>query len=279
MIFQKIIKLEYEFPEKFFPKAKDLVQRLLVRIFVSITYHHFQARSLFSFWFQSLDPRKRLGCEEMGGFNPLKGHMFFETISWENLPVQIPPKLTPYLPAMAEDDEDYYGNVSSIYHTYYAQCCEKLHTNSVWIVVFGCCLLWFLFCWFCFLVFFLVVSLLCFYFISFVSFGCFLLCSLVYYFVSLFCVFFLLCSLFCYFCFFVLIGCFLLGIFFGYFVSLFCFVWLFFIALGFYFVSLRLFCVFLCVFFNSLKHNVLRNQNWGSTLQLTFHVFFMSGLN
>ncbi|XP_051572245.1 3-phosphoinositide-dependent protein kinase 1-like isoform X1 [Myxocyprinus asiaticus] len=88
LIFQKIIKLEYEFPEKFFPKAKDLVERLL-----------------------SLDPTKRLGCEEMGGFNPLKGHMFFETISWENLPVQTPPKLTPYLPAMAEDDEDFYGNV------------------------------------------------------------------------------------------------------------------------------------------------------------------------
>ena len=30
LIFQKITKLEYEFPEKFFPKAKDLVQRLLV---------------------------------------------------------------------------------------------------------------------------------------------------------------------------------------------------------------------------------------------------------
>uniref|UniRef100_A0A8C1MT06 3-phosphoinositide-dependent protein kinase 1 n=1 Tax=Cyprinus carpio TaxID=7962 RepID=A0A8C1MT06_CYPCA len=91
LIFQKIIKLEYEFPEKFFTKAKDLVQRLL-----------------------SLDPRKRLGCEEMGGFNPLKGHMFFETISWENLPVQTPPKLTPYLPAMAEDDEDYYGNYEDL---------------------------------------------------------------------------------------------------------------------------------------------------------------------
>ncbi|XP_016324236.1 3-phosphoinositide-dependent protein kinase 1-like isoform X2 [Sinocyclocheilus anshuiensis] len=91
LIFQKIIKLEYEFPEKFFPKAKDLVQRLL-----------------------SLDPRKRLGCEEMGGFNPLKCHMFFETISWENLLVQTPPKLTPYLPAMAEDDEDYYGNYEDL---------------------------------------------------------------------------------------------------------------------------------------------------------------------
>lgn len=30
LIFQKIIKLEYEFPEKFFPKAKDLVEQLLV---------------------------------------------------------------------------------------------------------------------------------------------------------------------------------------------------------------------------------------------------------
>ncbi|RXM32503.1 3-phosphoinositide-dependent protein kinase 1 [Acipenser ruthenus] len=29
LIFQKIIKLEYEFPEKFFPKAKDLVEQLL----------------------------------------------------------------------------------------------------------------------------------------------------------------------------------------------------------------------------------------------------------
>ncbi|XP_043350115.1 3-phosphoinositide-dependent protein kinase 1 isoform X8 [Dermochelys coriacea] len=29
LIFQKIIKLEYDFPEKFFPKAKDLVEKLL----------------------------------------------------------------------------------------------------------------------------------------------------------------------------------------------------------------------------------------------------------
>ena len=36
LIFQKIIKLEYEFPEKFFPKAKDLVKQLLVGyVFIS----------------------------------------------------------------------------------------------------------------------------------------------------------------------------------------------------------------------------------------------------
>ncbi|XP_071393184.1 3-phosphoinositide-dependent protein kinase 1 isoform X2 [Centroberyx affinis] len=91
LIFQKIIKLEYEFPEKFFPKAKDLVKQLL-----------------------SLDPSKRIGCEEMGGYDPLRQHPFFETISWSDLHLQTPPKLTPYLPAMSEDDEDCYGNYDDL---------------------------------------------------------------------------------------------------------------------------------------------------------------------
>uniref|UniRef100_A0A8C5QWK7 3-phosphoinositide-dependent protein kinase 1 n=1 Tax=Leptobrachium leishanense TaxID=445787 RepID=A0A8C5QWK7_9ANUR len=91
LIFQKIIKLEYDFPEKFFPKAKDLVEKLLV-----------------------LDPTKRLGCEEMGGFGPFKAHSFFEGITWEDLHLQTPPKLTAYLPAMSEDDEDCYGNYDDL---------------------------------------------------------------------------------------------------------------------------------------------------------------------
>ncbi|KAJ0015850.1 hypothetical protein NQD34_014140 [Periophthalmus magnuspinnatus] len=91
LIFQKIIKLEYEFPEKFFPKAKDLVEKLL-----------------------SLDPSKRLGCEEIGGYDPLRQHPFFDTISWSDLHLQTPPKLTPYLPAMSEDDEDCYGNYDDL---------------------------------------------------------------------------------------------------------------------------------------------------------------------
>lgn len=66
----------------------------------------------FFLLFQCPDPTKRLGCEEMGGYNPLRAHAFFESISWENLHLQTPPKLTPYLPAMAEDEEEYYGNVS-----------------------------------------------------------------------------------------------------------------------------------------------------------------------
>lgn len=47
----------------------------------------------------------------MGGYDPLKQHPFFDTISWSDLHLQTPPKLTPYLPAMSEDDEDCYGNV------------------------------------------------------------------------------------------------------------------------------------------------------------------------
>ncbi|KAM9305193.1 3-phosphoinositide-dependent protein kinase 1 [Gastrophryne carolinensis] len=91
LIFQKIIKLEYDFPEKFFPRAKDLVEKLLV-----------------------LDPTKRLGCEEFGGFGPLKAQPFFDGITWQDLHLQTPPKLTAYLPAMAEDDEDFYGNYDDL---------------------------------------------------------------------------------------------------------------------------------------------------------------------
>lgn len=91
LIFQKIIKLEYDFPEKFFPRAKDLVEKLLV-----------------------LDPSKRLGCEDFGGFGPLKAHSFFDGITWQDLHLQTPPKLTAYLPAMAEDDEEFYGNYDDL---------------------------------------------------------------------------------------------------------------------------------------------------------------------
>ena len=66
---------------------------------------------LHLFFPQSLDPSKRIGCEEMGGYDPLRRHPFFDIISWSDLHLQTPPKLTPYLPAMSEDDEDCYGNV------------------------------------------------------------------------------------------------------------------------------------------------------------------------
>lgn len=58
----------------------------------------------------------------MGGYDPLKQHPFFDTISWSDLHLQTPPKLTPYLPAMSEDDEDCYGNVSSSRLLWFLRC-------------------------------------------------------------------------------------------------------------------------------------------------------------
>lgn len=61
-IFKKIIALEYEFPSGFPEVPKGLVQSLLV-----------------------LDPTKRLGCDECGGFSSLKSHEFYEGISANTL--------------------------------------------------------------------------------------------------------------------------------------------------------------------------------------------------
>lgn len=63
----------------------------------------------------------------MGGYEPLKSHPFFESISWDDLHLQTPPKLTPYLPAMSEDDEDCYGNVNT--HTVTTKMFNNLHTG------------------------------------------------------------------------------------------------------------------------------------------------------
>ncbi|KAL4239246.1 3-phosphoinositide dependent protein kinase-1 [Mactra antiquata] len=81
-IFQKITKLEYEFPEGFNSLARDLVQKLLV-----------------------LDPDKRLGSDEMGGFDALKSHDFFTGIDWDHLEETKPPELVPYLPATASNPQ------------------------------------------------------------------------------------------------------------------------------------------------------------------------------
>ncbi|XP_064600441.1 3-phosphoinositide-dependent protein kinase 1-like [Liolophura sinensis] len=75
-IFQKITKLEYEFPEGFGDTARDLVEKLLV-----------------------LEPSERLGCEEKGGMKILKNHEFYKGIQWDTLHEQKPPELTPYLPS------------------------------------------------------------------------------------------------------------------------------------------------------------------------------------
>ncbi len=84
MIFQKIIKLEFDFPEGFPERAKDLVSRLLV-----------------------LDPLKRIGCEDCGGFAELKAHPFFEGTKWDNLCNETPPALKP---CMVVDGEEIHSD-------------------------------------------------------------------------------------------------------------------------------------------------------------------------
>ncbi|GFO33213.1 3-phosphoinositide-dependent protein kinase 1 [Plakobranchus ocellatus] len=80
--FQKIVRLEYSFPEGFNKDAKDLVSQLLV-----------------------LDPEDRLGMPKTGGMSALKAHRFYAGLDWADLPNTTPPKLMPYLPATSHNPE------------------------------------------------------------------------------------------------------------------------------------------------------------------------------
>jgi len=56
--------------------------------------------------YQVLDPTQRLGCQEMGGYDTLRSHIFLSGIDWETLHLQKPPELLPYLPANSENSEN-----------------------------------------------------------------------------------------------------------------------------------------------------------------------------
>lgn len=74
LTFQKIVKLDYQFPEGFPQIARDLVKKLLV-----------------------LDPKARLPIEG------IKAHPFFSGIEWgKGLWKQKPPKLRPYRPGVRD---------------------------------------------------------------------------------------------------------------------------------------------------------------------------------
>ncbi len=51
-----------------------------------------------------LDATKRLGCDQQGGYGPLKEHVFFKEIDWLTIPEQTPPKLLPYLPSTSKGE-------------------------------------------------------------------------------------------------------------------------------------------------------------------------------
>ncbi|XP_063828131.1 3-phosphoinositide-dependent protein kinase 1 isoform X2 [Ostrinia nubilalis] len=83
LTFQKILKLDYEFPEGFPADAKDLVEKLLV-----------------------LDHTKRIGANDKGDiYESIRNHPFFSGIDWENIWEQTPPTISPYLPGGSFEEE------------------------------------------------------------------------------------------------------------------------------------------------------------------------------
>lgn len=86
LIFQKIMKLDYYFPEDFDEDAQDFVNRLLV-----------------------LDPDVRFGGK--GRYDELKAHAFFKGVNWETLDTQTSPlvaiaKTFPVTESDSDDDDD-----------------------------------------------------------------------------------------------------------------------------------------------------------------------------
>uniref|UniRef100_V5HPR9 3-phosphoinositide-dependent protein kinase 1 n=1 Tax=Ixodes ricinus TaxID=34613 RepID=V5HPR9_IXORI len=82
LTFQKIIKLDYEFPDGFHPVIRDLVENLLV-----------------------LNPSERLGSAARGGYAQLRQHEFFSEVQWGRLPETDPPKMLPFLPGTSSNEE------------------------------------------------------------------------------------------------------------------------------------------------------------------------------
>ncbi|XP_076170766.1 phosphoinositide-dependent kinase 1 isoform X2 [Ptiloglossa arizonensis] len=84
MIFQKILKLEYEIPDGFCELARSLVRNLLV-----------------------LEPTERLGAQDEhgAGYPSIRAHPFFEGVDFETLHEQTPPPIYPYLPGTSEHEE------------------------------------------------------------------------------------------------------------------------------------------------------------------------------
>lgn len=84
MIFQKILKLDYEIPDGFCELARSLVSQLLV-----------------------LEPTERLGAQDEhgAGYPSIRAHPFFEGVDFETLHEQTPPPIYPYLPGTSEHEE------------------------------------------------------------------------------------------------------------------------------------------------------------------------------
>nr|XP_018910691.1 PREDICTED: 3-phosphoinositide-dependent protein kinase 1 isoform X2 [Bemisia tabaci] len=82
IIFQKILKLEYEFPQGFCSSARDLVEKLLV-----------------------IESTKRLGATDSNNYTSVRSHPFFDGVDFDNLHLATPPPIYPYLPGVSEEED------------------------------------------------------------------------------------------------------------------------------------------------------------------------------
>lgn len=82
MLFKKILRLDYVYPDGFNADAKDLVQKLLVLI-----------------------PNERLGAKDAKRYTSIRSHKFYEGLDFNTLHTTIPPPIYPYLPGNSESQE------------------------------------------------------------------------------------------------------------------------------------------------------------------------------
>lgn len=88
LIFQKILKLDLQFPDGFDSGAADLVAKLL-----------------------QIDPLDRLGATDASGcYTSIRAHPFFAGIEWQGLRRQQPPPIHPYLPGVESGSDEEDGN-------------------------------------------------------------------------------------------------------------------------------------------------------------------------
>lgn len=82
MLFKKILRLDYVYPDGFNADAKDLVQKLLVLI-----------------------PNERLGAKDTKRYTSIRSHKFYEGLDFNTLHTTNPPPIYPYLPGNSESQE------------------------------------------------------------------------------------------------------------------------------------------------------------------------------
>lgn len=83
LIFQKVLKLDMNFPEGFDEHAKDLVTKLI-----------------------QLEPNHRLGSKDMGDtYESIRQHNFFDDFDWNIVRTENPPPIYPYMPGLGLDEE------------------------------------------------------------------------------------------------------------------------------------------------------------------------------